>query len=159
MNTKLLIIILFFFLSNIKAQSHRFIYEYKFVPDSTKTDSILTESTRLEIFKDHSEFLSNLTAKRDSAIEKNQSQANVNLREGIFKNKIYKSKKLNYSLEFIGIQPFKVIQKRKTYLETFKRNKKNPRLYLSKSDLKLRKKKMGSMVYTRNTYSRWTSYF
>lgn len=117
MNTKLLIIILFFSLSNIKAQSHRFIYEYKFVPDSTKTDSILTENTRLEIFKDHSEFLSNLTAKRDSAIastiEKNQSQTNVNLREGIFKNKIYKSKKLNYSLEFIGIQPFKVIQNEK----------------------------------------------
>lgn len=50
---------LFFFLSlYINGQNHRFIYEYKFTPDSTKVDSVLTENMRLTIFKDHSEFLS-----------------------------------------------------------------------------------------------------
>lgn len=99
----------------ILAQTHRFIYTYKFVPDSTKTDSIITENTRLEIYKDHSEFLSDITAKKDSAtasaIEKNQSQASVTLPDGEYKNKVYKSKKHIYTIEYIGIQPFKVIRK------------------------------------------------
>lgn len=63
------ILITILFLSNLCfAQSHRFIYEYKFVPDSTKRDIIIVENTRLEIFKGHSGFLSDVTAKKDSAI-------------------------------------------------------------------------------------------
>lgn len=92
------------------AQSHRFIYEYKFVPDSTKIDSILIEDTRLDIFKDHSEFLSDLSFIRDSTISQNPNEVSYNLPKGNYKNTVYKSKKLNYVLEFIGIQPFKVIQ-------------------------------------------------
>ncbi|PQA94981.1 GLPGLI family protein [Chryseobacterium piscicola] len=99
----------------IMAQTQRFIYTYKFVPDSTKIDSIITEDTRLEIYKDHSEFLSDIVAKKDSAtasaIEKNQSQSSVTLPDGEFKNKVYKSKKYKYTIEYIGIQPFKVIRK------------------------------------------------
>lgn len=36
MNTKFLTLISLFFLATLNAQTHRFIYEYKFVPDSTK---------------------------------------------------------------------------------------------------------------------------
>ena len=72
-------------------------------------------NTRLEIFKDHSEFLSDIIAKKDSAIasaiEKKQSQSSINLPDGLFKNKVYKSKQLTYTVENIGIQPFKVSQK------------------------------------------------
>ncbi|WP_312078296.1 hypothetical protein [Chryseobacterium sp.] len=52
----------------INAQSHRFLYSYRFVPDSSKTDSTVTELTRLDVFTDHSEFLSDVTAKKDSAV-------------------------------------------------------------------------------------------
>ncbi|WHF51932.1 GLPGLI family protein [Chryseobacterium gotjawalense] len=100
---------------SLLAQTHRFIYSYQFVPDSTKVDSIITENTRLEVFKDHSEFLSDIVARRDSAIvsaiENNQSQSSINLPDGKFKNKAYKSKKLTYTIENIGIQPFKVVRK------------------------------------------------
>ena len=106
------------FLSNLCfAQTHRFIYEYKFVPDSTKSDSIIVENTRLEIFKDHSEFLSDVTAKKDSAVaiarERNESQANIQLADGIYRDKTYKSKNLVYTIEYVGIQPFKVLRNSK----------------------------------------------
>lgn len=108
-------IIFLFVFSLFFSQSHRFIYSYKFIPDSTKIDSVLVEKTRLEIFNDHSEFISELNAKRDSALtsatSKNQSQASVQMVEGVFKNNVYKSKKLIYSIEYIGIQPFKVLNK------------------------------------------------
>lgn len=106
-----------FFVTNLYAQSHRFIYEYKFMPDSTKTDHFLTEITRLEIFDDHSEFLSDAIAKKDSIIasenEKTGNKASLTIPDGVYKNKVYKNKKLNYCLEFIGIQPFKVLQDEK----------------------------------------------
>lgn len=112
---KLLLLFFTFLQIYVFAQTHRFIYEYKFVTDSTSLDSIITEDTWLEIFEDHSEFLSELIAKRDSAIsatiEKKESQSSVNLPDGEFKNKVYKSKKLTYTIENIGIQPFKVIRK------------------------------------------------
>lgn len=115
MNRKLLIIILIFVIHNFKAQSHRFTYEYKFVPDSTKIDSTITEYTRLEIFKEHSEFISELSAKRDSALlqsaSKNSGEVGTNLPVGTFKNKVWKSKNKTYSTEFIGIEPFKVLNK------------------------------------------------
>ena len=108
-------LIIILFLSNLCfAQSHRFIYEYKFVSDSTKRDSIIVENTRLEIFNDHSEFLSDVTAKKDSAIataaERKESPANINLEDGKYRNKTYKSKNLVYTIDYIGIQPFKVIR-------------------------------------------------
>lgn len=108
------------------AQTHRFIYEYKFIPDSTKTDNLITENTRLEIFNDHSEFLSELIAKKDSANFSNKKQSNhniANLPEGKFKNKVYKSENYVYTLEYIGIQPFKVIQNEKIIWKLINENK------------------------------------
>ncbi|WP_407404943.1 GLPGLI family protein [Chryseobacterium sp.] len=113
MKKKLLIIVSILIFYNFKAQSHRFIYEYKFVPDSTKIDSALTEHTRLEIFKNHSEFMSELSTKRDSALLKsslkNSGEVGTNLPSGKFKNKVWKSKEKTYSTEYIGIEPFKVL--------------------------------------------------
>lgn len=112
--------LLLFTTSLLHAQSHRLIYEYRFVPDSTKLDSIITEHTRLEIFRDHSEFLSEPTAKRDSAIV---AASKVLLQEGKYRNKVYKSPELTYSLEFIGIQPFKVRRKVKLDWQLLKETK------------------------------------
>lgn len=100
---------------SIFAQSHRFLYSYQFVPDSAKADSVITELTRLDVFADHSEFLSDVTAKKDSAIafaiNNNQSQANIKLPDGIYQNKTSKTKELTSTIEYIGIQPFKIEMK------------------------------------------------
>ena len=126
MNTRILFLVLSCFFTLIKAQTHRFIYEYKFVPDSTKIDSIITENTRLEIFKDHSEFVSDLNAIRDSlsATGKNIGDEDGAFPIGNYKNIVYKSKELNYSLEFVGIQPFKVLQNEKLNWKLLKETKK-----------------------------------
>lgn len=111
MQIKTIILILLFPLS-LFSQKHRFIYSYQFVPDSTNLDNIIIENTRLEIFKDHSEFLSDIVAIKDSAIssaiQKNQSQSTVKFPDGQYKNNVYKSRDLFFIYEYIGIQPFKV---------------------------------------------------
>lgn len=117
LNIKLITMLFLVFSAFFYSQTRMYIYEYKFVPDSTKKDSIVVENTRLEIFKDHSEFLSDLTAKKDSAIatanERNESQANIQLADGKYRDKTYKSKNQVYTIDYIGIQPFKVIRKLK----------------------------------------------
>ncbi len=55
----------------VKAQSHRFIYEYQFVVDSLKRDSVSKKLMRLNITKDFSEFMPEKKAKNDSTIMKN----------------------------------------------------------------------------------------
>lgn len=111
---KLTYLVLFLLPFFCYSQTHRFIYSYKFVPDSTKIDSLLYEETRLEVFDNHTEFVSDNGAKRDSAIanaiKNNESPANVKLSKGLFINNVFKSEKSTYSIEFIGIQPFKIIQ-------------------------------------------------
>ena len=113
MTKKIQIIIFFLVFALGNSQTHRFIYEYRFLPDSTKVDSIITENTRLEIFKDHSEFVSDLTAKRDSAFlnsSKNSSgEVGSDLKTGSFRNSTWKGKKKLYTKEHIGIEGFKVL--------------------------------------------------
>lgn len=111
---KLTYLVLFLLPFFCYSQTHRFIYSYKFIPDSTKIDSLLYEETRLEVFDNHTEFVSDNGAKRDSAIanaiKNNESPANVKLSKGLFINNVFKSEKSTYSIEYVGIQPFKVIQ-------------------------------------------------
>mgnify|MGYP003437352331 FL=1 len=113
MKTKVLILILLCFISFFDAQSHRFVYEYKFVPDSTKIDSIIIENTRLEVFKDHSEFSSENSAKLDSVISKltetNSKEIDKKFSVGKFRNNVWKSKSKMFTTEFIGIESFKVL--------------------------------------------------
>lgn len=99
----------------VNAQNHRFIYEYKYVPDSTKVDSTLTENMRLIIFKDHSEFLSEMKARRDSAILKSSQKGNghigTDLLPGNLRSMVWKNRDglRNFSTEFIGIESYKVV--------------------------------------------------
>lgn len=99
----------------VNAQNHRFIYEYKYVPDSTKVDSTLTENMRLTIFKDHSEFLSEMKARRDSAILKSSQKGNghigTDLLPGNLRSMVWKNRDglRNFSTEFIGIESYKVV--------------------------------------------------
>ncbi|MGI9651791.1 GLPGLI family protein [Chryseobacterium sp. RLHN22] len=99
----------------VNAQNHRFIYEYNYVPDSTKVDSTLTENMRLTIFKDHSEFLSEMKARRDSAILKSSQKVNghigTDLLPGNLRSMVWKNRDglRNFSTEFIGIESYKVL--------------------------------------------------
>lgn len=105
-------IMLLFLFTCAKAQTHRFIYEYRFIPDSTKTDRIITENTRLEIFRNHSEFVSDVNAKRDSVILSSTGINNIYgdiPPSGKFNSKIWKGKTKVYSTEMIGIERFKVL--------------------------------------------------
>lgn len=101
-------------ISKFNAQNQRFIYEYKYVPDSTKVDSVLTENMRLTIFKDHSEFLSEMKARRDSAVvkssQKNNGKVGTDLSPGNIKMFVWKNKSniKNYSTEFVGMESYKV---------------------------------------------------
>lgn len=101
-------------ISKFNAQNQRFIYEYKYVPDSTKVDSVLAENMRLTIFKDHSEFLSEMKAKRDSAVvkssQKNNGKVGTDLSPGNIKMFVWKNKSniKNYSTEFVGMESYKV---------------------------------------------------
>ncbi len=68
---KHILLFIFFINSFAAAQSHRFIYEYSYKPDSLKQDSIVKKLMRLNITKDFSEFLPEKKAKSDSIIMKN----------------------------------------------------------------------------------------
>lgn len=96
------------------SQKHRFIYSYQFKPDSTKTDSIIVEETRLDVFENHAEFLSNLVAEKDSAmaaaIKNKQDRSTINLPDGVYKNRAFVSRDTSYIVEYIGIVPYKVMQ-------------------------------------------------
>lgn len=109
------IVFIILFPQVITAQSHRFLYSYRFVTDSLKTDSTVTELTRLDVFVNHSEFLSDVTAKKDSAMamaaKNNASPAIIRLPDGIYQNKSSKNKDFIYTIEYIGIQPFKIKEK------------------------------------------------
>lgn len=111
---KIFFLVIFTFILKLNAQNHRFIYEYKYVPDSTKIDSVLTENMRLTVFKDHSEFLSEMKAKRDSAVvkssEKNNGKVGTDLSPGNIKMFVWKNKSniKNYSTEFAGMEYYKV---------------------------------------------------
>ena len=111
---KIFFLAMFVLILNLNAQNQRFIYEYKYIPDSTKVDSILTENMRLTIFKDHSEFLSEMKAKRDSAVVKSSQKQNghvgTDLSPGNIKMFVWKNKNniKNYSTEFVGMESYKV---------------------------------------------------
>jgi len=121
-------LILFFVLNiSLNAQNHRFIYEYKYVPDSTKVDSVLTENMRLTIFKDHSEFLSEMKAKSDSSnLKSSENNGDVSFSPGNIRNFIWKSyhDAKDYSLEYIGMESYKVYDERKLNWKLLNENKK-----------------------------------
>ena len=52
----------------LSAQNNRVIYEYRFAPDSTKTDSLKTEWMYLDINKKGSKFYSKASFESDSIV-------------------------------------------------------------------------------------------
>lgn len=111
----LIFIALVLFSSQIKSQSQRFFYELKYVSDSTKIDSVSTELMQLDIFKNHSEFLSAQQAVRDSAIfnvKQKSNEVGSNLKEGTVRLKTYKGLE-KYSYESVGVEQFKIVYKEK----------------------------------------------
>ena len=53
----------------LSAQNNRVIYEYRFAPDSIKTDSLKTEWMYLDITKKGSKFYSKSTFESDSIVQ------------------------------------------------------------------------------------------
>lgn len=109
-NLLFLLSFLFTFLIT-NAQSYRFLYEYTFVPDSTNQSQVSKELMQLDVFKDHSEFLGDLLAKRDSSMfnvkQKTSNSIGSDLPMGNLFMKIYKGKE-TYSFENIGIERYKI---------------------------------------------------
>lgn len=65
---KKLSLMLFFFGLMVSAQNNRAIYEYRFRPDSTKTDSLKTEWMYLDISKNNSKYYSKKAFESDSIV-------------------------------------------------------------------------------------------
>ena len=111
-NLKLYFLVGFIFASFFCAgQSQRFYYEFNYVTDSTKVDNLETELMHLDIFKDHSEFLSSQQALRDSSmfnVKQKSNEIGTNMKEGKVRMKIYKGS-TKYSIENIGIEHLKII--------------------------------------------------
>ena len=59
-------LIFVFFSSWFLGQNYQFLYDYKHAPDSTKTDSLITEVMRLSVVGKNSHYLSNKMALSDS---------------------------------------------------------------------------------------------
>ena len=65
---KQILIIASCFATMLSAQTHRFIYDYKFVPDAAKKDSVVDEAMALDITSKGSTFQSYVKLKADSTI-------------------------------------------------------------------------------------------
>ncbi len=102
--------ILLFLMTGLKSQSQRFFYEYHYVTDTTKTNMVSKDLMQLDIFKDHSEFLSTKLAARDSVIfnRKKTNDVGSNLPVSQVRMKTFKGKEI-FSVEYIGIEPFKIV--------------------------------------------------
>ena len=66
---KQLILIASFFTAMLSAQTHRFIYDYKYVPDPAKKDSVVEEAMALDITDKGSKFHSYVKLQADSILQ------------------------------------------------------------------------------------------
>lgn len=95
--------ILYLFLAGygiLYAQNQKFVYEYKFIPDSTNANDIKSEVTHLEVTPKGSLFYSYEVYKSDSLAKAdmerqlkatNSINVKTNMRKGRFRDRIYKS--------------------------------------------------------------------
>lgn len=109
----------------LSAQNNRVIYEYRFAPDSTKTDSLKTEWMYLDINKKGSKFYSKATFESDSIVQESikkqlaSGTRNVSVsrqRQGVEINyeveKTYPDYK-TYLIASVGNDAYKVLEDRK----------------------------------------------
>ncbi|GGP01255.1 hypothetical protein GCM10010992_01070 [Cloacibacterium rupense] len=118
------IFILFIFAASfLQAQNHRFIYEYKFVSDSTQKDNTTSEMMFLDITKNGSKYYSREVYVQDSIIKADLEKqlkagiSNINIKrndKGKVRYKVTKdySKNKTYFNTKIGTDSYKVLEDR-----------------------------------------------
>lgn len=120
---KKIFILYIFAASFLQAQNHRFIYEYKFVSDSTQKDNTTSEMMFLDITKNGSKYYSREVYVQDSItkadIEKQMKAgvSNINIKrndKGKVRYKVTKdySKNKTYFNTKIGTDSYKVLEDR-----------------------------------------------
>lgn len=109
----------------LSAQNNRVIYEYKFAPDSTKSDSLKTEWMYLDISKKGSKFYSKSTFESDSIIQESIRKQMASGMRNISVSKQRRGGEINYEVEKsypeyqtylvsnIGNDTYKVVEDRK----------------------------------------------
>lgn len=109
----------------LSAQNNRVIYEYKFAPDSTKSDSLKTEWMYLDISKKGSKFYSKSTFESDSIIQESIRKQMASGMRNIAVSKQRRGGEINYEVEKsypeyqtylvsnIGNDTYKVVEDRK----------------------------------------------
>ncbi len=101
---------LFTFVSCLLSAQNRFIYEYKFVSDSTKRDDVFKEMMYLDISKDMSKYYSRDLFVSDSLMRIEIEKQINNRSSNVLPVNRYRGK--------IGYQVFKEYKNNKTFLET-----------------------------------------
>lgn len=109
----------------LSAQNNRVIYEYKFAPDSTKTDSLKTEWMYLDINKKGSKFYSKSTFESDSIVQESIKKQMASGMRNISVSKRKQGGEINYEVEKnypeyqtylvsnVGNDSYKVLEDRK----------------------------------------------
>lgn len=109
----------------LSAQNNRVIYEYKFAPDSTKTDSLKTEWMYLDISKKGSKFYSKSTFESDSTVQESIKKQLASGMRNVSISRQRQGGEINYEVEKtypeyktylianIGNDAYKVLEDRK----------------------------------------------
>ena len=83
----------------VSAQNNRVIYEYKFVPDSTKIDSLKTEWMYLDINKKGSKFYSKSTFESDSIVQESIKKQMASGMKSVSVSRSRNGGEINYEVE------------------------------------------------------------
>lgn len=109
----------------LSAQNNRVIYEYKFAPDSTRTDSLKTEWTYLDISKKGSKFYSKSTFESDSIVQESIKKQLASGMKNVSISRQRQGGEINYEVEktypeyktyliaSVGNDAYKVLEDRK----------------------------------------------
>ena len=109
----------------LSAQNNRVIYEYRFAPDSTKTDSLKTEWMYLDINKKGSKFYSKSTFESDSIVQESIKKQLASGTRNVSVSRQRQGGEINYEVEktypeyktyliaSVGNDAYKVLEDRK----------------------------------------------
>ncbi|MBU8883789.1 GLPGLI family protein [Kaistella sp. DKR-2] len=142
----------------LSAQNNRVIYEYKFAPDSTKSDSLKTEWMYLDISKKGSKFYSKSTFESDSIIQESIRKQMASGMRNIAVSKQRRGGEINYEVE-------KTYPEYRTYLVSNIGNDTYKVVEDRKPDWKIssEKKKLGTFSVQKATADfagrKWTAWF
>lgn len=109
----------------LSAQNNRVIYEYRFAPDSTKTDSLKTEWMYLDINKKGSKFYSKASFESDSIVQESIKKQLASGTRNVSVSRQRQGGEINYEVEktypdyktyliaSLGNDAYKVLEDRK----------------------------------------------